>query len=65
MEITIENGRYRLLAKDGNIITDGKETFGYDITLELGMQPDAFYALPQTEYEKIRDEREREIEQPW
>ena len=60
MQILNENGRIRLLADDGKVVTDGKEIFGYDVTLAVGLGADGFYEITKEEYQKRLDELAKE-----
>lgn len=60
MKTISTDGRTQLIADEGKIITNGKDVYGYDITLAVGEDSSAFHEINVTEYERILAEQEKE-----
>lgn len=48
-----KNNRTWLIAEEGKVLTDGKETYGYIVILALGESGEEFYEIPVAEYEAL------------
>ena len=53
--------RTKLTASEGMMLTDGKE-YGSTIFLAIGADASKWYEIPESEYEKILAEQEKENE---
>ena len=52
--------RIPLVAKKGEILTNGRGTYGFDIYVEVGKSEDEYYPIPIEEYEAMMNAPEEE-----
>ena len=52
--------RTHLFADEGKIVTDGKDIYGKEIALEVGLTEDGFHEITEEEYNAMFEVREDE-----
>ena len=53
--IVIVDGRVHLLADKGMVCTNGKDVYGSNITLAIGLTEKGYYMITREEYDEILD----------